>query len=249
MKIMNDKPESLPLSLFLPENLDLSDQEELGRAAQKEAAMMPGSLAHTGLARGLALAAFHKWRHTYDEGFLGLEEAIEKRSFNCMNETALLSLVGKILDGVVACVPIVETRRDSRDQRLAERLNNMHGSTALLHENGKIAHISNWAVKESIQPDHYPTGRQCSRDYRQQNPDMLERNGITQLRYGFDGTLTELRDEETKAPYDADHDQETFTFFCGEEGMKSYLNTIEKMSALTEKRSPQILPGQLMPRI
>lgn len=246
---MNKAEPSIDLSLFLPDNLDLSHQEEVCRAAHEEAAMTTGSTAHTGLARGLILAASRKWRHSYDEGFLSMEEAIEKRSFNCMNETALLSLVGKILDGVVACVPIVETRRDSRDQRLAERLNNMHGSTALLHENGNIALISNWAVKESIQPDHYPTGRQCSHDYRKQNPEMLERNGITQLRYGFDGTLTELRDEETKAPYDADSDHETFTFFCGEEGMKSYLNTIEKMSALTEKRSPQILPGQLMPRI
>ncbi len=237
--------ETIPLSLFLPSNIPDINKDDLdGQLTENCAEDVSLSL------RAARVVLDFMDEHTingYDDSFLSLDAAIERGSFNCVSSTAIASLVGRVLDGIVACVPVIETSRSNRDELLREKY--LHAKSAIQDEDGTVTGFDQWLSFEYYGTAEYPILSHSSTELRQLMPDLLTSNGITQLRYNFEDNLEILTDYETRKLHDPDTTKDVYTFFCGEEGMKSYLNTIEVMSARNAGTNPEYWPNQLIPRL
>lgn len=241
---MSTTEASIDLSLFLPENFP--SEQEIETLIASAYNRVP---ARTGLER-TARALLHltmgngmdKW---YDHQHRSLESAIGDGKFDCLTSTAFVCLVGKILPDV-ACVPTLRHTRLSRDCEANDY--DLHAFTTFRSNNGELVQCGTTELTR-IQADQDPQSYKPHEQYILSNLEMFNQSDVIQLREGFDGSKSVLRSWATKDAYDPWETREVHTYFCGDEGMRSFLSTIELISAKTCGREPDIRPGQLIPRI
>jgi hypothetical protein len=228
------------LSLFLPQNLPADNFWQASiEQCMKETRFASGPLQESD---GLMLAV-SELVLGYDDNNLSLEESIQQRSAHCLNAAALTAIAGRLLEGA-SIIPTVDVAWGKEDTKKM-----LHAYNTYLGGAGDIVRADNYCGSEYYAPPNVASTQTRIERYIVNDDSLLWHNGIVQIRALRDTSLCVRMDEETREPYENTQMIEVITLFPGEEGLKSYLKTIELISARRRKTKPKDFPAQLVPKL
>jgi hypothetical protein len=226
------------LSLFVPKNMppaaQLADdyREQLALAHYVDAAYR----AATAINEIPSLYIL-----SYDSGCSPLDEAIQLRTGNCLTRLAFTAIAGYKHQEVTVfpCIASQVARNGVRS---------VSGYSIARNAEGALLYSEPYSTACAFDQLYPFDPRKNFHRTIADDPKVLEDEGIVQERTAKDGAVMLHRDQETRSPVSPDTIF-VFTLFIGTEGLKSYLNTLEALSARFQQRPRRTIDNQLIPRL